>query len=103
MTSERDARTARGQCPACGMPVPFSRAAIGGRGKPFECKACRRSIEVPKLRAVQGGLIGVAGLLLVKLFGYIAILPIALIIAMASWLLAPVRLVEPSDVTQPRS
>ncbi len=84
---------ARGECPKCGMPIPFGQT-IRRRGQPFDCRGCRSSLvlEKPNIFLLMGLL--AAALLIVKLGGIVAFVAVAVIIALGDWKLARTRIAD---------
>ena len=84
---------ARGECPKCGMPIPFGQT-IRRRGQPFACQGCRSSLilEKPNIFLLMG-LLTVA-LLIIKWGGVAAFLAVAVIIALGDWKLARARIAD---------
>lgn len=83
---------ARGECPNCRMPIPFGKTMMG-RGKSFTCKGCGAQLRLPIMLAAVAGLAAV-GLVVLKLAGAIAVLPVLVAIGAYDWLTATVELVE---------
>ncbi len=86
-------KEARGECPACEMPIPFIQT-IKGRGKPFDCPACGSRLVLPKPNLwLVMGLVAVA-LILAKLGGFVVFVVIAVLIALGDWKFARTRLAQ---------
>jgi hypothetical protein len=92
---------ARGECPACGMPIPFSRT-IAGRGKSFICRACGREIVLLLNKKAAAGL-GVSGLALLKVAGAWALPVILAAIGVLDWRFSKVGLAEANPNPPPAS
>ena len=79
-------KTANGECPTCGMPVPFARANFGKRGQLFACKACGEQLRINK---VSLGLAVAAFALasyLGKEFGFLAVVGVLILLVIYEWL-----------------
>ncbi|QDP19767.1 hypothetical protein [Sphingomonas xanthus] len=87
-------KVARGECPACGMPIPFSRVT-GMRNKPFDCRACGRSIKLLLDKKVTFGIVA-AGLVTAKMVGAWSVPLILAGIGIWDWKAAKVGLADPS-------
>lgn len=77
------------------MPIPFART-ISGRGEGFACKACGRTLIVPKLGVLKAVLIGGAGLLVAKVFGVAGFIIALAVIGLGDWKFARTRLADQS-------
>ena len=87
------AREARGECPSCGMPIPFART-IKRRTERFDCRGCGATLVLAKVSMiVLLPLIAIA-LLLSKWGGFFAFAAILMLIAVADWKLAKTCLAD---------
>ncbi len=86
---------ARGECPACGMPIPLAQT-ISRRDKSFLCKGCGQSLTIAKLGMVKAVLIVAAGLLLAKAIGFFGLIIALVVIGIGDWKLALTRLTDRS-------
>ena len=90
------AREARGECPSCGMPIPFSRT-IKRRTDPFECRSCGTTLVLAKVNIlVLLPLIAIA-ILISEFGGFLAFAAILMLIAVADWKLAKTCLADSED------
>jgi uncharacterized protein (DUF983 family) len=84
--------SARGECPACGMPAPFKRAVI--KTGPFVCKGCGRALRTGKSGKAAALAAFAAASLLGKTFGVLAAVAVLLALAIQQWLAIRVYLDE---------
>jgi hypothetical protein len=90
------AQSHRGECPACGLPVPFLKTQLG-LGRPFCCKLCGSEIVVPKVKQSAAFGLYVLATAFAKSLGFlITILMLAAGMAL-SWPFATVTLVRRAD------
>ena len=90
------AREARGECPSCRTPIPFSRT-IKRRADPFKCQGCGATLALAKVNMlVLLPLVAIA-LLVSKIGGLLAFAAILMLIAVADWKLAKTRIADRVD------
>lgn len=81
------AREARGECPSCGMPIPFART-IKRRTERFDCQGCGETLVLAKVSMiVLLPLIAIA-VAISQWGGFLAFAAILMLIAVADWKLA---------------
>ena len=84
--------TANGECPNCKMPVPLLRAVLLGRGRPFRCKGCGRTLRIDKSGAGLAVAAFAAASILGKMFGFFAVVGVLIVLVIYEWLTVRVRL-----------
>ena len=87
------AREARGECPSCGMPIPFVQT-IKRRGSPFLCRGCGATLALTKVKLLLLLPLMAVALLLAKIGGFSVFLAVLLLIAIGDWKLATTRLTD---------
>lgn len=87
------AREARGECPSCGMPIPFVQT-IRRRGSPFLCRGCGAPLALTKVKLLLLLPVMAVALLLAKIGGFSVFLAVLLLIAIGDWKLATTRLAD---------
>ena len=87
------ARDARGECPSCGMPIPFVQT-LKRRGSPFDCQGCGASLSLTKVKMLVLMPLLAISLLLAKIGRFPAFLAILLIIAATDWKFARTRIAD---------
>jgi uncharacterized paraquat-inducible protein A len=85
------ASSANGKCPACEMPIPFTRAAFK-RGKSFGCATCKRPLRTGKTNVGLALAAFALASFLGKQFGLLAVLCVLAFLGIYEWLTVRVTL-----------
>ena len=91
--NESGKESRRGECPVCGLPIPFLKTQWA-LGKPFECKLCASKIVVPKAKQMAAFGLYIAGTAVARSLGFLITLLLFALGMLLSWPLATVRLVD---------
>ena len=86
----------RGECPACGMPIPFLRAQWG-LGTPFRCRLCGSELVIDKTKPLAATALYIPFALWARTVGFLIVLPVLVIGSLITWQFSTVRLVRTAD------
>ena len=86
----------RGECPACGMPVPFLKTQWS-LGTPFKCRNCGADIVIPKAKPLAATTLYIAAASFARSVGFLIVFALLLIGCLLNWQFSTVRLADPGD------
>ena len=86
----------RGECPACGMPVPFMKTQWG-LGSRFECRQCGSPLVIDKAKPLGAIGIYIASTLWARALGFWIVVALLIAGSLLNWQFSTVRLMSQAD------
>jgi hypothetical protein len=86
----------RGECPACGMPVPFLKTQWG-LGSRFQCLQCGRSLIIEKAKPLAAIGLYIALTLWARATGFWIVVALLVVGSLLTWQFSTVRLAKQAD------
>jgi hypothetical protein len=83
----------RGECPACGMPIPFLKAQWS-LGTPFQCRQCGSELVIDKVKPLAATAVYIPLVLWARTVGFLVLVPALAIGSLLTWQFATVRLLR---------